>query len=264
MTQGYGPQDGQQGQWGQGGQGGQNPPPQAPQQQWGQTTPPPGPQDQQPQWGQTSPAAAPAQPQWGQTTPPPAPGEYPGSTGYPGAGGGPQFTPGDGVNWPRVKLLGLILLISTAVLLLIRLGSNLATFIAASDIASATGDTTPGAMALGGSLALIVLFIVNVIVSLVVIVVGIIAAVMGRGRARVGGIIAAAMIPVSVVVYWVLQIILGIVFFATGSVDATGELTATSYRISAGVDALRVLLMVGVIGLGSWYVYSTATKKLSA
>ena len=56
-----------------------------------------------------------------------------------------------------------------------------------------------------------------------------------------------------------------VVLLATGVADAdTGELTATGYRIAAGVDVLRNLLVIAVIGLGSFFVYSTAAKKLSA
>src|SRR5699024_11991492 len=68
------------------------------------------------------------QPQWGQASPAPAvPGGYPGAAGSAGPGAGPQFGPGDGVNWRRVKLIGLLLLGGTVLVLLLRLGINLAT-----------------------------------------------------------------------------------------------------------------------------------------
>ncbi|MGP9538474.1 hypothetical protein ACT3SP_10705 [Brachybacterium sp. AOP43-C2-M15] len=243
MTQGYGSQDGQQPQWGQ---GGQNPPPAAP---------------AQPSWGQ----GAPSQPQWGQTSPPPAPGGYPGAVGYPGAGGPAQSPAGDGVNWSRVKLLGLILLIGTALLLVVRLGINLTTFLGAEEIVAADSDAAPGAMGIGTGLAALALFLANLLLSLVMLVLGILAAVMGRGRARVGGIVVAVAIPLAVVLYWVLSIVVGIVLAVTGAVDpATAELSASDYRISTGIDTVRTVLMVAIIGVGSFLVHSTAAKKLAA
>ena len=101
MTQGYGPDHGQQGQWGQ---DGQSSPPPAPWGQPGQQAP-----AAQPQWGQPSPAQQP----WGQASPAGAPGGYPGAAGQYAMGTGTQFDAGDGVNWKRVKLIGLILLVGT-------------------------------------------------------------------------------------------------------------------------------------------------------
>lgn len=283
MTQGYGPDHGQQGQQPQWGPGGQNPPPAPqPQQQpqWGspEQAPP-----AQPQWGQPSPQSAPQfgpsagspaqpqwgqpgeQPQWGQPAPSSMPGGYPGSAGHSGTGTGPQFEPGDGVDWRRVKLLGLILLVGSVLLLLVRLGINLASFIGAEELATSNGGGELGALGIGTGLATIVLFLANLVLSLIMLVLGIMAAVTGRGRARTGGIMVAITIPASVALYWILSIIVAVLLLATGMAETTtGELTGTGYRISAAVDALRALLMVAVIGVGSFFVHSTAAKKLAA
>lgn len=204
------------------------------------------------------------QPQWGQASPVPPPVGYPGSAGHGGMGAGSQFGPGDGVNWRRVKLLGLLLLIGTVLLLLVRLGINLASFIGAEELAATDAGGEMGALGIGTGLAAIVLFLANLVLSLVMLVLGIMAAVMGRGRARTGGIMVAVTIPVSVALYWILSIIVAVILLATGMAETTtGELTGTGYRISAAVDALRALLMVAVIGLGSFFVHSTAAKKLA-
>lgn len=267
MTQGYGPDHGQQPQWGG---DAQNPPPAQP--QWGQPEQPPA----QPQWGQPSPApqpqwgqASPApQGQWGQGSPAPAatPGGYPGSAGLSGTGTGPQYGQADGVNWKRVKLIGLILLISTAVLLLVRLGINLATFIGAEDTAASEAGGEIGAVGIGSSLASLVLYILNFLVGLVMFVLGIVAAVMGRGRARVGGIVVAATIPVSVILYWVFTFVAGVIWgISMGASGATVEGSSTSvYYISAGTGVVHALLIVAILALGSFFVHSTASKKLSA
>src|SRR5690625_7697504 len=97
--------------------------------------------------------------------------------------------PGDGVNWPRVRMLGMSLLIGVALLLLIRLGNSLASFLMADTLA--TGGEDLGAMALGGSLGSLLLWVANVIVSPAVLVVAILAAGLARGQARVGGIVSA-------------------------------------------------------------------------
>src|SRR5690625_2767802 len=192
MSQGYGPQGNDWQQWGQSDpnqqpQGGQSEGPNQQQPQWGQ---PEDPNQQQPQWGQPdqgqpwgqpSPAPQSEQPQWGQPSPAPASDPWgqqsaqpafgsPGEAGYPGAvGATPQFMPGDGVNWPRVRMLGMSLLIGVALLLLIRLGNSLASFLMADTLA--TGGEDLGAMALGGSLVTLLLWVANVIVSLAVLVV---------------------------------------------------------------------------------------------
>src|SRR5699024_11953108 len=77
-------------------------------------------------------------------------------------------------------MLGMSLLIGMALLLLIRLGYSLASFLMADMLA--TGGEDLGAMALGGSLVTLLLWVANVIVSLAVLVVAIMAAVMGRGK----------------------------------------------------------------------------------
>ena len=281
MTQGYGPENGQQGQWGQ---GGQNPPQQqpwgqpepqapAPQPQWGQPSPAP-----EPQWGQASPqsapqfgspSASPAQPQWGQASPAAAPGGDPGAPQGAGAqygmGTGPQFDMGDGVSWKRVKLIGLILLAGTAAVLLVRLGINLASFIGAEDMAATDTGGELGAAGVGSGLVSIVLYIVNFLLSAAMLALGIVAAVMGRGRARAGGIIVAAAIPVSIVLYWILTVLIAVILVASGGADdQTGALTATGYRITAGVTTLHALFIVVILALGSFFVHSTASKKLSA
>ena len=286
MSQGYGPQGNDWQQWGQsdpnqqpqGGQsegpnqqqpqGGQPEDPNQQQPQWGQPDqgqpwgqPSPAPQSEQPQWGQPSPA--PASDPWGQQSAQPAFGS-PGEAGYPGAvGATPQFMPGDGVNWPRVRMLGMSLLIGVALLLLIRLGYSLASFLMADTLA--TGGEDLGAMALGGSLVTLLLWVANVIVSLAVLVVAIMAAVMGRGKARVGGIVVAVAIPVAVITSWIIGFIVGIVLGISASGDpATAAMTADGYRINAGIDALRVLVMIAIMAFGAWMVFDTAKKKLSA
>ena len=300
MSQGYGPQGNDWQQWGQsdpnqqpqGGQsegpnqqqpqGGQPEDPNQQQPQWGQPDqgqpwgqPSPAPQSEQPQWGQPSPAPQSEQPQWGQPSPAPASDPWgqqsaqpafgsPGEAGYPGAvGATPQFMPGDGVNWPRVRMLGMSLLIGVALLLLIRLGNSLASFLMADTLA--TGGEDLGAMALGGSLVTLLLWVANVIVSLAVLVVAIMAAVMGRGKARVGGIVVAVAIPVAVITSWIIGFIVGIVLGISASGDpATAAMTADGYRINAGIDALRVLVMIAIMAFGAWMVFDTAKKKLSA
>ena len=256
MSQGYGPQDGQQ--WG----------PQDPNQQpqWGQP-------DQGQQWGQPSPA--PSSDPWGQQSAQPAFGATagagyagaspaPGGSGYPGAvGASPQFMPGDGVNWLRVRTLGMSLLIGVALLLLIRLGASLASFLMADSLAS--GGEELGAMAIGGSLATLLLWVANVIVSLAVLVVAIVAAVVGRGRARIGGIVVAAAIPVAVITSWIIGFIVGVIFGVAAPGDpGVAGMTANGYRINAGVDALRVLVMIAIMAVGAWLVFDTAKKKLAA
>lgn len=206
------------------------------------------------------------QPQWGQASPAPAvPGGYPGAAGSAGPGAGPQFGPGDGVNWRRVKLIGLLLLGGTVLVLLLRLGINLATFIAAEDLAaSATGDDV-GTVGMGSGLVSIVLYILNFVVGLALFMLGIVAAVMGRGRARVGGIVVAAAIPVSVALYWIVTIVMAVILVSTGVADGeTGAITSTGYRITSGVNALHALVIVALLGLGAFFVHSTASKKLSA
>lgn len=297
MSQGYGPQghDGQQWgqqdpsqqqpQWGQPEQPGQQP-------QWGQ----PDPNQQQPQWGQPDQGQPdqgqqwgqpqqPEQPQWGQPSPAPAadpwgqqsaqpafgsPAEagYPGASpapgaGYPGAvGATPQFVPGDGVNWPRVRMLGMSLLIGVAVLLLIRLGTSLATFLLSDSLAA--GNEEPGAMAVGGSLATLLLWIANLIVSLAVMVLAIVAAVMGRGKARVGGIVVAAAIPVLAIVGFIIGLIVRVILMTQMMDPVTGETSATFFRIDAAVTAVWVLVAVAIMAFGAWLVFDTSKKKLSA
>ncbi|WP_193106940.1 hypothetical protein [Brachybacterium sp. FME24] len=265
MTQGYGPDNGQQPQWGQPEQNGQQQPP-----QWGQPaqggpyqTPPPA---QSPsQWGQPSPA--PAADPWGQPSAQPAAGPgYPGAaqSGYPGAtGAAPQFTTGDGVNWSRVRLLGMGLLIGVALLLLIRLGATLAQFLLAPALAE--GGEDPGSLAIGTSVVTLLLWLANLLVSLVAMVLAIMAAVMGRAKARVGGIVVAVAIPVAVVVFWILSVVLGIVAGAAGMFDPmTATFTVGGYRLITGIDAVRMLIMVAIMGIGAYLVFSTAKKKLSA
>ena len=247
MTQGYGPQGGRQGQW-----GGQPPQPgQPPQGRWdGQGASPQ-------QWSQGSPA--PASPGWGQGSP------GPGAGGYPGAAGAVPSGSGDGVNWPRVKTLGMVLLIGAVLLLAIRVGIDLAAIVGADGVAaSSAGGEITGGVAIGSSLVLLLLFIAHLLVSLVVMVLGIIAAVMGRGRARLGGVLVAVGIPVATILYWILSIVMGIVLAASGAVDASGELTASHFRLVYGVDIVRAVLMGAVILLGAFFVHSTAKKKLSA
>ena len=258
MTQGYGPQGGDQGQWGgqppQPGQQSQQPQQgQQGQQQWGQPSPAP-----QQQWGQPSPA--PASQGWAQASPAPSPGGYPGTSGAV-----PAASP-DGANWPRVKTLGMVLLIGAALLLVIRVGIDLAAIIGADGIAASNaGGSVTGGVAIGSSLVLLLLYLANLLVSIVMMILGIIAAVMGRGRARLGGILVAAGIPVATILYWVLSFVMGFVLAASGSVDLdTGELAASHFRIVYGVDIIRAVLMVAVIGLGAFFVHSTAKKKLSA
>ena len=277
MTQGYGQGQGPQGPWGSEGQGGQYPPPapQSPQPQqqpqWGspEQAPP-----SQPQWGQPSPqsapqfgspAAPPSQPQWGQASPAGAPGGYPGAAGQAGMGSGPHLGSADGVNWKRVKLIGLILLAGTALVLLLRLGINLATFIGADDIAANDSGGDVGAVGIGSGLASLVLYILNFLVGFIMFVLGIVAAVIGRGRARVGGIVVAAAIPVSVVLYWLLNIVMAVILMGAGAVDdQTGAITSAGYRITAGTSFLHTLVIVATLGLGSFFVHSTASKKLAA
>ncbi|WP_177348985.1 hypothetical protein [Brachybacterium avium] len=248
MTQGYGPDHGQQGQWGP---GGQNPPPPAP--QWGQPEQPaPAPQ---PQWGQPSPS------QWGQASPAAGPAGYPGAAGQYGMGTGPQLGAGDGVNWKRVKLIGLILLISAAVLLLLRLGINLSTFIGADDLAASDAGGEIGAAGVGSSLANLVLYGLNFLVNLIVLGLGIAAAVMGRGRARVGGIIAAVAIPLSAVLFWVFVFLAGIIMGIAGVID--DQSTTAIYYVTAGAGVVHALVIVAIIAVGSFFVFSTASKKLS-
>lgn len=180
-------------------------------------------------------------------------------------GTGPQFEPGDGVNWRRVKLLGLMLLIGTVLLLLIRLGINLASFIGADEIAASDSGGEMGALGIGAGLTSLVLTIASHALGLVLFVLAIIAAVMGRGRARIGGSMVAIAVPVSVILYWIVTVIVAVALLGTGMADVdTGELTGAGYRIAAGVDVLRNLLVIAVIGLGSFFVHSTAAKKLSA
>ncbi|ATG53118.1 hypothetical protein CFK38_05340 [Brachybacterium vulturis] len=180
-------------------------------------------------------------------------------------GAGPQLDAGDGVKWKRVKLIGLILLIGTAVLLLARLGINLASFIAADDLAASDTGGEIGAVGIGSSLASVLLYGLNFLVNIIVFGLGIAAAVMGRGRARVGGIIAAVAIPVSAVLFWILLFVMVAILMATGVADEqTGAITAAGYRITAGTNALHALVMVAIIGLGAFFVHSTASKKLSA
>ena len=238
MTQGYGPDNGQQGQWGQQGQYGQGQPEQPP---------------AAPQWGQASPAA-PAQQPWGQASP----GGYPGSTGY--AGGQPGTA--DGVDWRRVKLLGLLLLIGTGVLLLVRLGINLTMFIGAEDLAASNSGGELGAAGIGSSLANLVLYCVNFLVALVLLGLGIAAAVMGRGRARMGGIVAIAGIVLSAVLFWIMVVLAGVVVGLLGG-TADGTDTTTTY-LAAGAGILHAVVMAVILGVGAFLVHRTATKKLSA
>ncbi|WP_422115594.1 hypothetical protein [Brachybacterium sp. UNK5269] len=247
MTQGYGPDQGQQGQQSGWGQDGQNPP-SAPQPQWGAP-------------GQASPAP---QPQWGQASPTPAPGGAAQGSGYPGASGAPQFVPGDGVNWRRVKLIGQLLLIGVAVLLLVRLGMSLASFLMAPDMAADPLESGPGAVALGSSLATIVLALTNLVVSLAVLGLGIAAAVMGRGRARTGGIVVAVAVVASVVLFWIMAFVVAIILAALGMIDGSGAISVDGYRINSVIEAIRQLVMVAVMAFGAYLVHSTATKRLSA
>ena len=246
MTQGYGPDQGQQPQWGQDGQ-----------------NPPSAQQPAQPAWGAPGQSAPAQQPQWGQASPDPAGGGYAGSSGYPGASGTPQFVPGDGVKWSRVKLVGLILLISVALLLLIRLGLSLASFLMAPELAGDPFASEAG-MNLGSSLATILLAGANLIVSLAAIALGIAAAVMGRGRARTGGVVVAATVVVSVVLYWIMAVIVAIILAALGMVDQYGSISVEGYRINAGIEAIRQLVMVAIMGVGAHLVHSTAKKRVSA
>lgn len=225
MTQGYGSDQGQQGQQPPWGQGGQNPPP---------------------------------APQWGQAAPAPVAG------GYPGASGAPQFVPGDGVNWRRVKRVGQILLIAVAVLLLVRLGMSLASFVLAPDLAGDSLESGPGAVAIGSSLATIVLALTNLAVSLAAIGLGIAAAVTGRGRARTGGIVVAVTVVVSVVLYWIMAFVVAIILAAMGMVDASGAISVDGYRINSVIEAIRQLVMVAIMAFGAYLVHSTATKHLTA
>lgn len=189
------------------------------------------------------------QPQWGHAAPAPMPG------------GNPQD---DGANWHRVKLLGMCLLIGTVLLLVVRLGINLAAFIGADAIAANSSSGELGALGVGTGLATIVLLLANLLLSIIMLVLGILSAVAGRERARVGGIMIAVAIPVSVVLYWILNLIVAVILLASGVTDASsGDLPGRGYRISSAVDSVRAVLMVAVIGIGSFLVHSTARKQLS-
>ena len=78
------------------------------------------------------------------------------------------------------------------------------------------------------------------------------------------GVLVAVGIPVATILYWILSIVMGIVLAASGAVDASGELTASHFRLVYGVDIVRAVLMGAVILLGAFFVHSTAKKKLSA
>lgn len=251
MSQGYGPGHGQQG------QRGQNPPP----------FPAPQSPQQHPQWSAPQQAAPP--PPWGQPTPaqqspwdrqPSAAGAYPGSTSYPG----PHPGSGDGVNWRRIKLLGTLLYIGMALLMVVRLGIALTTYFGAEDLATQDSGGEMSAVALGTGLVAIVLYLANVVVSLAMLAIGIIVAVMARGRARVGGIVIAAMIPVSIIAYWVVTIIMAFILVALGMDSDLGGVEANGYRLMGVVEALRVLLVILAIGVGISQVSITASKRLSA
>lgn len=228
MTQGYGPGNGQQDQWGQ----------------------------QQPQWGQ--------EPQWGQVSPAPAPGGYPGGSGYPGTSGfqsgGGFAAPGDGVNWRRVKMLGMALLVSAGLLLLIRMSYAIAAFISAPELASSNEELS--GLGLGMGLLSLVLMGANALVGTVVLVLGLVLAFTARERARLGGIIAAASIPLSIITYWIVAIVSAFLLIALGFANEAGEVTTGGYRITYVIDALRNLLIIGAVGLGGYFAFSTAAAKL--
>lgn len=187
-------------------------------------------------------------------------GAYPGSTSYPG----PQPGSGDGVNWRRVKLLGTLLTIGLMLLMVVRLGIALTTYFGADSLAAQDSGGEMSTVALGTGLVAIVLYLANVVVSLAMIVVGIIVAVMARGRARVGGIVVAAMIPVSIIAYWVVTIIMAIVLVSLGMDSDLGGVEANGYRLIGVVEALRVLLVILAMGVGVYQVSITASKRLSA
>src|SRR5699024_136700 len=122
-----------------------------------------------------------------------------------------------------------------------------------------------GTVGMGSGLVSIVLYILNFVVGLALFVLGIVAAVRGRGRARVGGIVVAAAIPVSVALYWIVTIVMAVILVSTGVADGeTGAITSTGYRITSGVHALHALVIVALLGLGAFFVHSTASKQLSA
>src|SRR5699024_3375055 len=71
--------------------------------------------------------------------------------------------------------------------------------------------------------------------------------------------------PVAVITSWIIGFIVGIVLGISASGDpATAAMTADGYRINAGIDALRVLVMIAIMAFGAWMVFDTAKKKLSA
>lgn len=247
MTQGYGQQPGGQDQWGQ---GGQNPSGDS----WGQPSPAP----QQNQWGQPSPAAAPGG--YPGAAQPPAGPQYAGQQFAGQQYAGAQLAP-DYVNWRRVKLLGLLLLGGAALLVIFRVGAGIGYIVGADVVSDASADGLPSAVGLGSSIVATLFAIGNLVVSLAMLVIAIMAAVTGRGKARVGGIIVAVAIPVAVVLSWIIGLIMTLIMFAAST---NGLLTANDYRIIYGVDLLRAILMVAVIAYGAYMVHSTARKKLGA
>ena len=108
----------------------------------------------------------------------------------------------------------------------------------------------------------LVLYGLNFLVGLIMCVLGIAAAVMGRARARVGGIVVAAAFPLSIVLYWIFVFLAGVLMGMLGAID---ESTTTGiYYVTAGTGVVHALVIVVIVAIGSFLVHSTASKKLSA
>ncbi|GAA1734018.1 hypothetical protein [Brachybacterium phenoliresistens] len=187
-------------------------------------------------------------------------GSSPAGAGYPGAVGA---TPGpDGVAWKRIRTLGIAMIALSVLAVLARLILDLAYIFGAGAAQDAQmGIQSGGAIGLG--LANLVIGGGGVVLAFALFVIAVIVAVTAREKARLGGILVAVAVPVSAIAYWVLSFVVGFIAGAMG-LGPAGLLTEGTVRATFGADIARILLIGVVYLVGSYFVFSTAKKKLGA
>ena len=184
----------------------------------------------------------------------------PAGAAYPGAVGA---APGqDGVAWKRIRTLGIAMIALSVLAVLARVILDLAYIIGAGAAQDAQlGIQSGGAIGLG--LANIAIGGGGVVLAFALFVIAVIVAVTAREKARLGGILVAVAVPVSAITYWVVSFIVGFIAGAMG-LGPAGMLTEGTVRATFGADIARILLIAVVYLVGSYFVLSTAKKKLGA
>ncbi|MCL6422453.1 hypothetical protein Bequi_03480 [Brachybacterium sp. JHP9] len=214
-----------------------------------------------PQYGSAQPYGA-SQPSGPSSAQPFGAAPAPGAGPYGGAGTAAPQRPQTSAK--TVRTLGTALLGLSIALLLVRLALSLTAILGAATLAANQYESTElDAGMIGVGLSGLVFGLTNIVLSIAAFVVSIIAIVKSTGRARVGAIIVLVSLVVSLVGGAIISFVTGIVLGAAGMTDLAGNLTADAFRISGVVDAIKVLVFVGVMIYGAWMVRKSANTAAS-